>query len=270
MNWGTEATYQMVKTAVTEGANYNSIFAVVKEDVKPLVTARSVPEHEREDVLQEIYITVLQRLAPYVKNSAALSPAQRNSWLRTLAERRIADFWRGYYREEREVVDTGDASVSRLRKVSLSLFDGEDGEERDIPQEQQEFVRLEEEDPQRLYRLLTLLFSIRTTPDKLLAFIFNKIILADYAGIVKNKTTAIATRLKGKKLGVIYAAVKIELPRTLDVAIPDEVFAPLRDKLAEEKDGIAYYERTFDLSPRAITDSSNWLKGRWKEQIQHE
>ena len=271
MDWGKQTTYQMVKEAVTDGRDYEHIFAVVLADVEPLVKASRIPENDWQDVVQEICISVLQQLTIYVQKSGQRTVAERNSWLKRVAARRIADYWRAYYYEEKETVaDNGREKVTRNRKLSLSLFGGEKGEERDIPQDQREFYLLEEDDRSQLFRLLTALFSIRTTPDKLLAFLFNKIILADYEGIVKNKTTAIATHFRGKRLGVIFVAAKAELQRSLDVKLPDEVFAPLQAKLNEEKDGVAYADRTFDLSPRTITDSSNWIKGRMKEWINHE
>ena len=271
MNWGNQNNYQAVKAAVYSGAGYDRIFETVLADVRPLIARHGVPETEREDVLQEICIAVLQNLASFVVNSETLSPSQRNSWLRTLAERRINDFWRSYYREEKTLPDNGaDAKTAQRRKISLSALDGEDGEERDIPQEQRELLLLEEEDLPHLFAVLEALLSVNTAPDKMLAFLFNKIILADYAGIIKNKTAYIAEQLHGKRLGVIYAAARVELERTLDTALPDRIFTTLRARLAEEKDGIVYENRLFDMTPRAITDSSNWIKGRFKELINND
>ncbi len=64
-------------------ALYERYFAVVFSRVRYLV-----PEQDVEDVIQEIFITVMRSLKTFKGTS------QFGTWLRTLTNRRIADYYR--------------------------------------------------------------------------------------------------------------------------------------------------------------------------------
>ena len=129
-----------------------------------------------------------------------------------------------------------------------------------------------EETPELLYAYLEGLFSIRTTPDKLIAFVYNKIICTDYRGIITYKTSYIADRFNGMAIGLLARTVKPQLELSLHTQLPDKAVQPLLDKLGKPASG--YEDRTFETAPftltaRQITDCSNWIMKKFEEVIQN-
>jgi RNA polymerase sigma-70 factor (ECF subfamily) len=92
-------------------------FTILYERHLPAVYKRvryRIPESDVEDVTQEVFITALQSLNSFKGN------AQFSTWLRTLTNRRVADFYRN-----KEVTETQSEPLrgegAELRIVQLSV-----------------------------------------------------------------------------------------------------------------------------------------------------
>lgn len=98
-------------------------FTILYERHLPAVYNRvryRIPESDVEDVTQEVFITALRSLNSFKGN------AQFSTWLRTLTNRRVADFYRNKEVSETqsEPLTTGDGLLGegqRLRMEQLSV-----------------------------------------------------------------------------------------------------------------------------------------------------
>ncbi len=94
------------------------VFSILYERHLPAVYKRvryRIPESDVEDVTQEVFITALRSLKSFKGN------AQFSTWLRTLTNRRVADFYRN-----KEVSDTqseplrGEGAQFRMEQLSVA------------------------------------------------------------------------------------------------------------------------------------------------------
>jgi len=82
-----------------------------------------VPERDIEDVVQEVFITLLKSLKSYRGN------AQFSTWLRTLTNRRIVDYYRRRSRTESQLeteLNEAEASLAPQLKVTTEAAAVED------------------------------------------------------------------------------------------------------------------------------------------------
>lgn len=97
---------------------HSDMFAILYERHLSSVYNRvrfRIPESDVEDVTQEVFITALRSLNSFKGN------AQFSTWLRTLTNRRVADFYRN-----KEVTETqseplrGDGAQQRMEQLSVA------------------------------------------------------------------------------------------------------------------------------------------------------
>lgn len=104
---------------------------------------------------------------------------------------------------------------------------------------------------------LKCLFSLNTTPDKIMAFVFSKLIYTYGTGNVNGQAKKVADDFAETSLPEMFKKMYAELKDILSFNIPDDVFSPLINKINETD--------LFALTARKITLGSNWISGEMKK-----
>jgi hypothetical protein len=263
MKFGTDEFYQYIKQHIGDGdydSFYGEVESVVGSDARAILykkgyaSSANITKEDIEDIIQETQLSVLKDLVSFIRNSGAKSASQRNAWFSTIVDRRVKDFLRKHYRN--------------AARNSLS-FDDEN-----VNIEVQDVIDLEndyiaENDTEAgiaICNTLRHVCDIRTSPEKIVAFLFSKFIGSVHESKRSNGSPAeVAAMLNGQTVGYAAKLVKQKICNALRCEISDEVFAALDDKLNAVEDGLRVAEREFYLSPRTITDSSNWIATKLKK-----
>lgn len=103
---------------------------------------------------------------------------------------------------------------------------------------------------------LRYLFSLNTTPDKIMAFVFSKLIYTYGTGKVNGQAKKVAKDFAETSLPEMFLKMYAELKDILLFDIPDDVFYPLIKKINKTD--------SFALTARKITLGSNWISEEMK------
>lgn len=110
---------------------------------------------------------------------------------------------------------------------------------------------------------LRIVFSQKTTPDKLLAFVYNRLLCA-MSG-TNGSPKSIIEAFDGMPLQNIYENMVLDLNYLLGTKAPDDVLEPLRTMVYGR-----YYNETFKMTAHNIADSSSGFIKKVKEQKKNE
>jgi DNA-directed RNA polymerase specialized sigma24 family protein len=238
MTFGNDETFALIEKALfqSEAAGYDDVLSIVYKDAKTIVNqnCRNICKADREDILQEVVLTVFKRLSQFYQESQNYSPAQRNSWLRTVISSKTRDFLR-----------------AQKRQIEASVFVDEMRPDLDNRIEKKYIMRDE------LLTSLQKVFQIQTTAQKLLAFVYNRLLYRTASD--NGSPQSIIATFQGKRIIDIYECMVSDLSHFLQCEIPVDYLEPLRRKIEGCPNEI------FCLSPRTITDSSNWIAKKLKE-----
>ncbi len=240
MTFGNEETFSLIERILlrSEENAYDPLCVILYEDVGILINkyCQDVRYHDREDLKQEVVSKVIIYLPRFYNDSAQKTEAERNSWLKSVVINARNDYFRKMTRYlEKNALEYED-SFGQVDETSI-----------------EKKIELRE----TLFETLSLAFSIRTSPEKLMAFVYNNLLgrLTRTNGSPLN----IYETFKGCTLRVMAKKMVFDLSEALQCEIPSWVIKPLQDKVDLRP------EDYFDLSPRGITDSSNWIAKKIKE-----
>lgn len=246
MLFGSEQTLSQIAFALTQNKAeaYEPICKTIYEDARILINryCQGVPSADKEDLLQEAVWNVLRDLPRFYEASSTNTEQQRNAYLKRVVYNLCMDFFRK-------------AKKSLLTKA-VDLSDAEDATSKD------DFAgRIENKSA--FLQALQGAFAINTTPERLIAFVFNRLI-----GAMKGKNgspKSIVETYDGAPLQVVFEQMVAELNHILGDEIPAEVLKPLKEKVYGPNQ-----DRPFHLSARQIADGSNWIVEKIKEQNKNE
>lgn len=257
MNFGSDEFYSFINQYIMDPSRedlYIEIAKVVEKDAKEilykkgLLHSASIKPDDIADIIQEIQLSVRRSLVSFLKNSEGKSPSQRNAWLATIINRRVNDYFRVYYRTLNK--QSLYSEYEKLATTDDELFDSFHSAA----------------DFNLILRLIDYICKINTTPEKIIAFLYNKILIALCCGERLNGfPEQIAAELNGQTLSRTASIIKDKLSLILSKEIPESVFEGLFEKLDDVTDGEANGERPFDMTPRVITDSSHWISKKLKK-----
>lgn len=246
MEFGSETFFERLRQGVAQGDPdvYLELDRAVERSVRALVASK-IPYAEREDVMQEIKLTVYRKLVGFLKRSAEYSPAQRNAWLQLVARSRINDYFRkNYFRlspEEEERLRSQFQTQEKQEKwyPKFSSLDDQEMEgltASSTPEENLLSKLRNQEDQNRCDRLIAYICGLRLPPERIVAFFYNVILLPLSAGDGRKKgdPTQIADMLAGRPLEELVREMERDLSRLFGRDFPDWVFSPLEDKLAAD------------------------------------
>lgn len=242
MTFGKADTLLMIEKALqqSEEEAYEPLCEILYRDIKVLINkyCRDVYYDDREDLLQECVSKVILNLPRFYKNSQQLTEAERNAWLREIVINTRNDYFRKLCRKD--------------KKDSVEYCDA-----LEQPAEQAVEKKIEARDS--LFEILSYVFSIDTSPETMLAFVYNN--LLDKFSNVNGSPKELSEEFHNMSLDEIYEKMVCDLSDILECNIPNHVLKPLRDKVNHAPG------KRFFLSPRCVTERSNWIVKKVKEQL---
>lgn len=240
MEFGKESTFHYIQEKIRDAddtAMYEKLCYNVAQDARSILRNWHISKEDMEDIIQDVTISVFRRLTDFCVSSKYNTDAQRNAWLRKIVENKARDFLRK---------QNGNPTISLDDENCMEAVSA-------INIDCQISLRAE------LYDAIKRLGEMRTSPDKAMAFLLNKL---DAASSEKNgKPRHIAEELHGAELVDVFNTVKIRVAVFLGESVPNEVFAPLWKKVAPVAHDV------FSMTPRKITDSSNEISEKFRKEI---
>lgn len=216
--------------------DYEPIYPIVDAAIRPFVYKRVKDDDAvLDDLLQEIHIAVWQQLPHFLARAEDYAPAQRRSWLYTIAQNKINDAFHEMTRLRRE---SGELNES----LAAPCSDPEELLCRDAREKELEHC---------VDTLLRTACSTRSRPENKLAFLYNRVIMPlslEHARKGDNKE--VSGQLSGRPLGEIRARVESDLSCSLGRKLPDDLFESLDKSLAGREFD------PFDLTTHQIATAS--------------
>ena len=221
---------------------YNDLYEVIKEDTKQILLKRCdhFDDDLLDDITQDVALEVYRRLVVFVEHSADKTDVQRNSWLKSVIRSKLSDFFNG----EENNISIEDTDIN----IEAIISSENDAIASYNKKENNEMV---------LVNSLKFLFSLNTTPDKIMAFVFSKLIYTYSTGKVNGQAKKVAKDFAETSLPEMFWEMYEELKDLLFFNIPDDVFCPLIKKIKKTD--------SFALTARKITLGSNWISDEMKK-----
>lgn len=240
MRFGSEEVAALIEANIADEENVEwlmELLAIVQKDAEKLLARKVADIRDREEIIQDVKLRVLQHLPEYYRNIPNYEERQRNAWLRKIVESRLRDFYR---------------KCARTFQADVSLDEMWEIADGDSEREQRRLeVRV------GVYEALRNLGEIDTTPDKCLAFLLNR--LSSVATGGNGKPKMIAEEMEGKELAEVFDEVKKQLSAVLGEDIPGSVLEPLLNKI------LPVGKQPFRLDAKTIRDSSNWISSKYRK-----
>ncbi|WP_294551572.1 hypothetical protein [uncultured Pseudoflavonifractor sp.] len=254
MEFGTQAFFERLKAGIASGDQefYNELDTTVERSIGHMVRSK-IQYPDSDDVMQNIKTEVWLRISMFLNSSECSLPAQRNAWLKKVAASKISDFYRKRsLKQEVSLEETTDGGPSSGRPSESLLL-----------READRLINY-----RRCCRAISHICNLDMTPDRLLAVLYNGIIIPlSSAGADKKKgaPAALVRHFSGRPLSELRSTLWKALCFLFTSAPPESLLEPLDRKL---QDGWA--DAPFRLTPREITLVTNRVKGsvkKHREQI---
>lgn len=243
MIFGSERFFQKLKNGMLSGADetfYAGVLEDIERDIRPRVAA-VVAYPDDDDVIQQILLAVWISLAKFIKVSADLSPVQRNAWLLRIVNNKIADYFRIRYANlEDPILDyIPERQVSPEFAPSASLEESED----------------KEADEHRVDKLIEYVCSLNILPEKIIAFLYSKVIFfLNSGGALKGSAKYACKALDGKRFCDVMPALQADLDAALGRPLKQSIYDLLYEKIGPEN-----LDRSIEIELQAITNSTSYI-----------
>ncbi len=221
---------------------YNDLYEVIKEDTRQVLPqyCYHFDEDLLDDITQDVALQVFKSLVRFVEQSADKTERQRNSWLKSVIRSKLSDFFNG---EENNIsIEDTDFNIEAIFSSENDAIASHNKKENN---------------EMALVNSLKFLFSLNTTPDKIMAFVFSKLIYTYSTGKVNGQAKKVAKDFAETSLPEMFWEMYEELKDLLFFNIPDDVFCPLIKKIKKTD--------SFALTARKITLGSNWISDEMKK-----
>ncbi len=255
MRFASQEFFNHLKQEVLNGNDdriYYELYDVIKQSVEGKIKFR-IKSEDANDVCQEVVIAVYLRLPEFIEKSENMHEAQRQAWLNTIVSNKISD----YFRKNKKNIDTlsMDAMCETEDSEYIPLEIVKNFSTPDSP----ESIVMTRELSSAMNDLLVSLFSINTAPEKLMGFVYAKLLLAQERDSGTSGRPAEAERrLRGISLYDIFDMMKRDFSHVMKGNFSDEIFLPLQKKLDSiTSDGTAVGDKRFNMTVKQITDGTN-------------
>ena len=240
MNFGTQSVFDYVRNMVTDpncAEEYPVLYFVIRKDCMELLSTTNLPQEDKEDIVQEVQMSVFSGLVDYVEVYASKAPAQRNAYLQTILLRRRNELLR-----------------SRYKRKHVSSYDVEDFPVELCGVQDDMFDRLS--DRNELTNAFTLICSMKLPAEQIIAYLLGRCT----ALTGKNsKPALVAQQLAGMTLHEAARYTFDRLQEEFPFPMDRVVFAPLLEKLAETTGQGNYGDGIFLLTPRKISNANSYI-----------
>lgn len=252
MKFGSKEVFDTVSVMIADpdsAGRYEELYAIIRADTLSAIGRDTLSQEEREDIIQNVELAVFRALVRYAENYADATPEERNSYLRRIIANKRNDCLAEQYRARQFVSYDADNSPEYSDNCIMeeSLMNGEQVK-------------------QELFQSIRGVCALRTTPDKIIAFLHNKVAAAEDRGGHNGSPAEVSRKLSEFTQQAAADMAVSRLEKLLQCRIPKSVFAPLYDKLRETTSEGIRAELPFRLSARDITDSSCWIASKMRKQ----
>ena len=234
MKFGSDENFAYVKEMVTSGDydKYETFWRDTGKDVEILIRSfcHGISQDKLDEISQTVLVKVISGLPNFCKNSEHNPPAMRNKWLVTIVDHER----RTYFNKDKPTEEYDDTSTQGFAVDPVELV-----EQRTL-----------------IFEALRSIFQTRTTADKLLAFVYNR--LLDKLPGENGSPKFVVDTFKDVPLITMYNCMVSNLSDILQCPVPDNVLEPLKVKVDKCPNA------PFSLSDKVISDSSSWISKKWR------
>lgn len=241
MRFGSDEVTYWIKMSILDAENtewQGKLLDVIRQDVAAILYSKVPNAQDREEIISDVQYEAIQYLSYFYRQESGYEARQRNGWLKTVAKNKSVDLYR---------------HQQRTIQVSTSLDDVWN-----LSDESDEYARRQTDAQIKLYEVFRILGEINTTPDKCLAFLLNRLLAAQYEST--GRPAKIAEKMEGLSLRDVFEQVKVQLEIQLNGKVPDGILEPIWRKVEPVAD------QPFHLTTRRITDISNWLSAKSRDE----
>lgn len=254
MKFGTNEVFEYIKYNFENSPDeklYNMIYDVVKADALTVLSSYNFNDADKDDIIQEVQISVSNHLAKYIRDSVDKNEEERNAWLKMIIKCKIADFFRKRYRSAEDSLE----DIIADDRTHMRYLSNDDIKEK--------YIREAEED--ELIRAIKRVCEINTSADKIIAFLLNKVIATLEMSRMNGSPKEIAAALSGKTIFEASDYMKKKLQAVISINIPPDTYEALDRKVDAAMSSEDPRKRMFTITPRIISDSGNWIISKLQE-----
>ena len=243
MNFGSDQFFYKLKNGMLSNANeafYSDVLREIEREIRPKVSSL-IAYPDNDDVIQQVLLSVWVSLAKFVRESGALSVAQRNAWLMRIVNNKVADYFRYKYRDIEDTVldDSQEYFSSPEYDPALSLENKENqcaGE-------------------RRIDDLIAYICSLNILPEKIIAFLYSKVVFfLNSGGSLKGSAKYAYETLNGKCFSEIMPVFQKDLDAALGRSVPQSIYDLLYRKIGPDN-----MDCLLELELQTITDSTSYI-----------
>lgn len=234
MEFGSWEVFELIRQNIEDSQNfdwYNTLAECIQSDCRRKLTQYGLSAEDREDITQEIQLKVFRNLSSFYCNDASNTEGQRDAWLNTIIRNTVNDFLR----------------AARLNVKLLSLDDEEN------PVDVSDELDVDEKNAAKaqLFEAIHFVSTIDTSPEKMMAFLLNKMASVFYKKSGKPKD--IEKTYYGRPLLEVFRELQKQLSLFLGYEIPKEILLPLWEKIEPRQ------EELFLRKASNISSDTNWI-----------
>ena len=242
--FGNEETLSIIGKALSSGRDedYKPLCDILYNDINFWVNkyCHGVQSVDKEDIVEDVIVNVLRNLPRFYNSPKSKSGLSRGSYLKTITYNKCMDFF---------------------RKAKSDALNGTVGlDDNNIQPKKEGFSRCLE-DREEFYEALKRVFECNTTPDKLLAFVFKRLLWS--SGGSNGSPKEIREEFDGKPVIYLYELMISGFKTILDEEIPPTVLTPLMEKINADP------YMVFNMSEHMIADDK-WIIKKLKEKTINE
>lgn len=252
MKFGSKEVFGIICAMVADpesAGRYEQVYDVVREDTLAVICRDTLSPEERDDIVQNVELAVFRGLVRFKEIYADCTEEERNRYLRRIISNKRNDCLAEQYRAKR-----------------YTYYDAEGAEELEQEGSLEGDFLIQSQLRQDLLQSIQRVCALRTTPDKIIAFLLNKLTAVLDGGGRNGTPAVVAVRLSSYTQQAAADLAVRELEGLLACKIPEAVFSPLYEKLRERTPDGVRGELLFCLSARDITDSSCWIASKMRKQ----
>ncbi|HCS73589.1 MAG TPA: hypothetical protein DIW17_06925 [Clostridiales bacterium] len=257
VKFGLDTTYEYIKNNIGAQDNskwYDYLYKIIENDALSVLSEYKLQKADKDDIIQNAQLSVTRYLVSFVLKSSEYSVYQRNAWLRKIIKSRINDFFREKSRQYLQPVDEA-AKALIIQPASANFTD--------LADEQAYFE-------EQLIGAIERVCSINTTPEKIIAFLLNRVSGSIELSRKNGSPKDVAKMINGKAIDEAFQILKMKLCCILSVSVPDSALYELIKKIDDDTSGSRVGSFIISITPRSIADSSYWISRKLNKEIRED
>lgn len=249
MNFGNQPTFDYVRNMISKPNSevyYPYVYKIVRGDCACLLSRVNLPLEDKEDIIQDVQLSLFPKLVWYVENFADSSEAQRNACLKTILNRRLNDFLARKYKHKGVTsydVEDFPMELCGVQDTMLSSMSNRD----------------------EVQQALRQVCSMDMPPQQTIAFLYAKSTTLLAKGGKNSKPALVAKALEGLPLEEAARIAIQQMREACPFPLEANVFAPLLCRIAQPTNGVAIGDLTFHLTPQAISYSCSHISEKLRK-----